>query len=607
VRFVLEEGVPADEGGGARRGPRWEWVAALLAVVAGVMSVLYWRAARPVDHQLTRLTVDLGAEATASRNLMAAISPDGRRLVFPARGPDGVQRLATRLLDQAQATLLPGTEGGQNPFFKPDGQWIGFTADSQLEKTSIQGGAPVKLSNVAAISFGASWGYGGNIFMATSSLVPLSIIPGEGGTRQGLTKLRSAEITHRWPQALPGGGAVLFTASPTTQFDEAIIEAISLKTGQVKTLVRGGYYGRYLPSGHLVYVHQGALYGVRFDPDRLDVSGTPVPLAADLAADPTTGNGRFDFSMTGTFVYAAGKGITPPQAVWLDASGKTQSLLANQFMLLPRLSPDGKKLAFTGPGPDIYIHDLERDTTEQLTFSHSANAPIWAPDGRHIIYESSGRGMIIYWMRADGTGDPQLLLDSPENAVTAWSISPDGRRLIYFRRTAETGFDLWTLPLDLSDPDHPKPGGPEVFLQTPYDEITPRFSPDGRWVAYRSNESGTNQIYVRPFPAGGVAKWQISTDDGLYPLWSNNERELFFETADNRIMVVDYRVEGNAFVHGKPRLWSNARLFYGGSVNLDLAPDGKRFIALWEPDEGKGLARVTMLMNFFDEVRRKIP
>jgi serine/threonine-protein kinase len=178
---------------------------------------------------------------------------------------------------------------------------------------------------------------------------------------------------------------------------------------------------------------------------------------------------------------------------------------------------------------------------------------------------------------------------------------------MYFRRSIDTGFDIWTLPLDLSDPDHPRPGAPELFLQTPSDELVPRFSPDGRWVAYRSTESGTNQIYVRPFPAGSGGKWQISTEGAQYGIWSNNGRELFLETADNRIMVVDYRVEGNAFVHGTPRLWSDARLFYAGNANLDLAPDGKRFMVLWEPEPEKGPARVTMLFNFFDEVRRRIP
>ncbi len=173
-----------------------------------------------------------------------------------------------------------------------------------------------------------------------------------------------------------------------------------------------------------------------------------------------------------------------------------------------------------------------------------------------------------------------------------------------------TGFDIWTLPLDVSDPDRPKPGKPELFLRTPADENLPRFSPDGRWMAYRSTESGIPEIYVRPFPAGNGGRWQISSGGGLYGLWSNNGRELFFETMDNRIMVMDYAVDAASFVPGKPRLWSDRQLFYAGTSNLDLAPDGKRFAVLVLPDGApgtKGSVHVTMLLNFFDELRRRIP
>jgi serine/threonine-protein kinase len=193
--------------------------------------------------------------------------------------------------------------------------------------------------------------------------------------------------------------------------------------------------------------------------------------------------------------------------------------------------------------------------------------------------------------------------------VGPWSFSPDGRRLAYFE-TISANRELWTLPLDLTDPDHPKPGKPEPFLHTQGTASAPRFSLDGRWIAYRSNETGSNEIYVRPFPAGSGGQWLISSGGGQYPFWSNNGHELFYETADNRIMVVDYTVDGASFVPGKPRLWSEKQLFYAGSSNLDLAPDGKRFVVLTLPDTvpgAKGSVHVTMLLNFFDEVKRRIP
>jgi Tol biopolymer transport system component len=361
----------------------------------------------------------------------------------------------------------------------------------------------------------------------------------------------------------------------------------------------------------LVYVHQGVLFGVGFDPVRLEARGAPVPLLEDLAADAATGGGQFDFSTTGTFLYVAGKSAAQAwQIAWLDSSGNTQPLLATPgTYALPRLSPDGRKLTFIGDGADIYVHDLERDTTGRLTFTGHANGPVWAPDGKHIVFESIGNSHTLSWIRSDGSREPQQILGSP-NIIVPWDLSPDGRRLVYRESDPETGQDLWTLPLDITDPDHPRPGKPEPFLRTPASETVPRFSPDGRWIAYRSDELGNNEIYVRPFPAASEGRWQISSDGGLYAFWSNNGRELFYETTDNRIMAVDYTVRGDSFVPGKPRLWSDKQLFYTGTPNLDLAPDGKRFAVLALPETApgeKGSVHVTMLLNFFDELKRRIP
>jgi serine/threonine-protein kinase len=412
---------------------------------------------------------------------------------------------------------------------------------------------------------------------------------------------------------LPGGEAILFTASVTNLGDNenSDIDALSLKTGQVRVVQRGGYYGRYVPGGYLLYVQQGALYGVAFDPARLETRGVPVPLIDDLAADTVNGGGQFDVSRTGTLVYLAGKGS--PQTwrpAWLDRSGKPQllSLPPGQYGFL-RLSPDGRKLSFQNAG-DIYVYDLEKDDLEKetptrLTFGGGAGS-VWAPDGQHIVFQAKSA---LFWIRSDGGGGPQRLLDK-QAPVVPWSFSPDGKRLAFREEDPETLSDIWTLPLDLSDPDHPKPGQPELFLRTPASESAPSFSPDGRWIAYRSDASGAAAIYVRPFPAAGEAKWEISAGGGgRYPIWSKNGRELFFETAGNRIMVVDYTVNGNSFAYGKPKLWSDVQLFYPGSLNLDLAPDGKRFIVLTAPETGggKSAVHVTMLQNFLDELKRRIP
>jgi serine/threonine-protein kinase len=605
ARMLLEESPTV-----VRRSKLPWIIAAALTIALAFSATGWWRATRLVEHPLVRLSVDLGPNALPGFNLTVAISPDGRRIVFPVRGPNGKQQLATRLLDQPQPTLLPGTENGRDPFFSPDSQWIGFFAESQLRKISVQGGAAVVLSGgLNTFTPGASWGEDGNIVTTVGPADALQSLSSSGGRLHLLTNLGPGETSHRWPQVLPGGKAVILTASPSSAgMQSGAVEGLSLKAGQVKILQRGGYYGRYLPSGHLVYVQQGTLFGVKFDSKRMEAQGVPVPLLEDIAANPSTGGGQFDFSNAGTFVYAAGVSAGQTwQVSWLDDSGKTQPLLSTPGMYtLPRLSPDGRKLLFIGSSGDIYIHDLERDTTRRLTYTGASNVATWTPDSMHVVFRTPSG---ISWIRSDGAGDPQPLLESRNN-VRAYSVSPDGRRLAYFERSAESGNDIWTLPLDVSNPDHPKPGTPEPFLRTPADEMVPQFSPDGRWIAYRSNESGISEVYIRPFPAASGGKWQISSGGGLYAFWTKDGRKLFYEGTDGRIMVLDYTVNGASFVPGKPRLWYDKPLFYVGNSNLDRTPDGKRFVVLSQPEtpaNEKGTVHITMLLNFFDEIKRRIP
>jgi Tol biopolymer transport system component len=269
---------------------------------------------------------------------------------------------------------------------------------------------------------------------------------------------------------------------------------------------------------------------------------------------------------------------------------------------LPRISPDGKKVAFSD-GASILLYDTERETTTRLIDDARAAPPVWTPDGRHIAFRRPGG---ISWIRSDGTGEPQRLLDD-QNIPVPWSFSPDGSKLGYQSRGPDTGFDLWILPLDLTDPDRPKAEKPEQFLATQAEEVAPSFSRDRRWIAYRSNESGSYEIYVRPFPAGKGGKWPVSDGGGVYAFWSQNSHDLFYETTDGRIMVTECSVAGDSFVPGKPRLWADKPGFWLGFSNLDLSPDGKRFIVLDNADTPKGPPRIVFLLNFFDELKRRIP
>jgi Tol biopolymer transport system component/predicted Ser/Thr protein kinase len=523
------------------------WIATAIAIaVAAGASWIAYRPTRPVDRPLMRFSADLGPEAVEGVNITAAISRDGTRLAFVARGPGGKQQLATRLLNQAKATLLPGTENAYDPFFSPDGQWIGFFADAKMKKISVQGGAAVTLCDAGGAR-GASWGEDGSIVV---TLTPnpgsgLSRVPAAGGTPQALTKPREkGEVVHRWPQILPGGQAVLFTGNAVPSgYDDANLEVLSLKTGQWKVVQHGGYFGRYLATsngaGHLVYVHQGTLFAVGFDLDRLEARGTPAPLLEDVAANAQNGGGQYDVARNGTLVYLSGKASNASWPVaWMDSTGKTQPLLAAPGeYYMPRFSPDGKRLALAvGPFAvgDIQVYDWQRDTMTRLTFTQRNKAPVWTPDGKHIVFQSQYPGAnSMRWIRADGAGEAQTLLES-KVTLDPYSISPDGKRLAFAWEDMDTGrSDLWTLPLDVSDPEHPKPGKPELFLRTPFRAGWPAFSPDSRWIAYSSGESGRLEVYVRSFPGGapsGSGKWQISTAGGGRPIWSRDGRELFYQS-----------------------------------------------------------------------------
>jgi Tol biopolymer transport system component len=579
-------------------------VAEALAIIAVVALWGWWRATRPVERPLVRLDVDLGPDVSldSPAGADAIISPDGTRLVYVSQG-----RLFTRRLDQPGATELAGTQGAYAPFFSPDGQWVAFFTGTNLQKLSVEGGSAITLCS-ATTGRGGSWGEDGNIIAALNGAGGLSRIPSAGGPPTPVTDLQNGEYSHRWPQILPGGKAVLFTAGTTpAAYDAANIEVMSLADRHTKTLVRGGTSGRYLPSGHLVYVNRGTLFAVPFDLDRLEVHGTPVPVL-DQIGSATPGSAQLDFSQTGTLVYRSGGPAGERTVAWLDGAGKEQPLLAKPGVYgRPSLSPDGQRLALEvaeGSGSDIWVYDWQRDTMTRLTFTGTTQSPLWSPDGRYIAFTTLGQGTSV--TRSDGSGKPQPLTQSKDQQYP-WSFVPDGKRLAYME-SGTGGFHLWTVPLE-SDSAGLHAGKPEVFLQTPADERYPSFSPDGRWMAYRSDESGTAQIYVRAFPDKG-GKWQISSGGGTVPMWSRNGDELFFETLDNHIMVAAYAVKGDSFVADKPRVWSEKQLgsTTNGSRNADLAPDGKRIVALMpaETVEGqKAQNHVIFLENFFDEVRRR--
>ncbi len=604
---------------------------AVTAVAATALAFLAWHESRPASLlPMLRLNVEVGDNTVLARvggNSPIALSPDGTRLAFTYNGADGKPRLGTRLLQQSAIFPLNDTEGASEPFFSPDGKWIGFFAGDQLKKVSVDGAVMSTLCTVRNAR-GVSWGADGNIVVAAGLGEPLSRVSSEGGTLQPLTQFTGTEHTHRWPQVLPDGQHILFTAATDVgDYDNASIEILSLKTGQRKTLMRGGFSPRYVSSkgsahcsncGHLVYLHRSSLFAVPFDLNRMSITGPPVPILDDVGSNTISG-GDFSISDDGLFVYLPSRAANRTGSIaWIDGSGNRQEFQAPAGLYFtPRISPDGKHVAFAMGAEsqiDIWVKDLAHNTLSRLTFLDGDNRyPVWTPDGRKIFFLSHDpKSPGLYWVRSDGSGEAQRLTDGKFEDVP-FTFTPDGNRLA-FHRFGANGSEIWTVPVD-GDPERPRLGKPELFLSSPFVDLEPAISPDGRWLAYASNESGSPEVYVRAFPGPG-GKWQISTGSGHFPVWSRSSHELFFEkVGEVGIMTAAYTASGSpnagTFTASTPRMWSAVPLAASYNFpNYDVAPEGNRIVAILAPDDPesqKPLTHVTFLLNFSDELQRKAP
>jgi serine/threonine-protein kinase len=617
ARMAIDEPwhAPAPAAAPARRA--WlPWAVAALVAIAGGAG--WWRATRPRELlPLLRFTVELGAMPLAG-NLggVLAVSRDGSRVAVVLRDKDSRIRLHTRSLQQGQLTPLPGTEDAQSPFFSPDGNWIGFAAGGKLVKISAAGGPPLTLCDARALR-GASWGDDGNIIFAPAINGGLWRVSSDGGAPVEVSRVTAGERTHRWPDVLPGSQVVLFTShGGANDYDNANIEALWVKTGQRKLLRRGGFSPLYaaLPggSGRLFYQNQGTVFAAPFDAASIEVTGEPA-VAVEEVHRSTTGGALYALSTNGTLLYVPSLGSAGDwQILWADASGRKEPLHALPgAYYTPRFSPDGKRLAFAigagSRGYDLWVKDLERDTLSRLSSLEGVSTlPVWTPDGRHIIFRNEAGGKAsLYWVRSDGAGEA-VRLTGGDPGASPYSIAPDGKRLAVSAVSPVGMADIFTAAIE-GDAAHPKLGPLEVFRASPVSEAQPAFSPDGRWLAHVSAESGTVEVYVRPFPGPG-GRWQISTGGGQFPVWSRDGRELLYRNATNQIAAVSYTGRAESFTAGKPRLWSPVTLpSFGNLSGWDLAPDGKRMAAvLTVAEESQAPAtHAVLLLNFLDELQRK--
>jgi Tol biopolymer transport system component len=390
---------------------------------------------------------------------------------------------------------------------------------------------------------------------------------------------------------------------------------VTLADHRRKALQRGGTYARYLAAsggkGYLIYVSRGTLFAVPFDPEKLETSGSPMPVLQHVSYSAMFGSAKLSFSRTGTFVYRSQEMDASRVVIqWLDGDGKSQPLLDKPGLFVnPHFSPDGERLAVANDDArsGIWVYDIRRDTLSPLTGEKNGTSPVWTPDGRYIVYQAADG---ISFARSDGGSRPESLIQSKEFQHPS-AFSPDGKTLAFYQ-SGPQGFELWTVPVE-REGEKLKAGKPELFQGTSFGNRGATFSADGRWLAYGSNQSGSSQVYVRAFPDKG-GHWQISSNGGTSPIFSRNGKDLFFyDPADDRIMVVSYSVKGDTFVTEKPRVWSgqSVALALSGAVGAqyDLAPDGKRIaVATYaggssQQDSG----HVIFLENFIDELQRRIP
>jgi len=611
-----EMGEQAPASGAPPGVSRFGWplaLAAAVAVIAAGVAVwsLWLRPAAPAAVARLAMTLpptdrlDIGQQTPATA---VVISQDGRRLVYAAtRGQGGSSQLYLRRLDQLEASPIPGTQGAAGPFFSPDGEWVGFFGDGKMKKVPVTGGSPFTLCD-AVSPRGATWGPDDTIVFtprANPGIGGLWRISAAGGAPRALTTpdLKKGELGHRHPEFLPDGKAVLFTIWTGASFDEARVGVLDLESGAWRALIDGGHSPSYA-SGQLLFSRAGTLLAAPFDSPTRATKGPAVSVLQGLLRNVTTGLVHYSVSRSGLLAYVTGiPGAVGRTLLWVDRKGAARP--ASQEIrpyIFPSLSPDGRRLALLlqeGVNRNVWVYELDRGALTRLTVEAGfATRAVWTPDGKRVVYGAARpASQGLFWRPADGSG-PEEQIAASTNLLYPGSVSPDGKTLTYVEMDPREQGDLWTLSLE--GDRKPRP-----LLESPYDEQDGAVSPDGRWIAYRSNVSGRYEVYVQAFPGPGP-KTQVSTGGGVEPLWARGFRELFYRHG-NRMMVVETRI-GPAFVAGAPRALFEAAYdtVAGPAPMYDVSPDGQRFLMLKssEPDAAF-LTQVNVVLNWPDEMKRR--
>jgi Tol biopolymer transport system component len=567
---------------------RLAWGLAVLSMLALGAVVLAWAPWRPIPTPPETRT-DIVTPATDDPASLA-LSPDGRQIVFAASG-DGTLRLWLRTLGTTTAQPLPGTEGGRNPFWAPDSRSIGFFTDTALKRLDLGGGAPQTVAP-ASSGAGGTWTADGFIVFAPSPSSPLMRVSAGGGSAVAVTTFGPQQMGHRWPYAMPDGRFLFYAGGPS---ETAGIYLGALDGSTPTRLTPSESAGVYHPDGWLLWVRAGALVAQRLDVAQPALTGEPVTVADEVAVD-TSERSAVSVAATGLVAYRTG-GASQRQLAWFDQSGKTLGTIGDPDPTWgrPRVAPDGQRVVVartTQGNQDLWLLDGTR--TSRFTFdSATDDISIWSPDGTRIVFTSTRTGGgDLYRKPASGAEMEELFVASDE-VKTPSSWSADGRFVLYHSTDPQTSSDVWVAPV--AETGDRSAGGPEpgegrtpwVFLKTPFREIWGAFSPDGRWVAYMSNESGRPEIYVRPFVAPGAkaagGQWQVSTAGGIHPVWRPDGRELYYIDPMGALVSAPITITGATLVSGTPMVRFSTRILGGGTDagqgrQYDIARDGRLLI-----------------------------
>ncbi|HVQ34495.1 MAG TPA: protein kinase, partial [Candidatus Bathyarchaeia archaeon] len=530
-----------------------------------------------------------------------AITEDGNLQAVIVTDEALMSQILLRTRDQIEPRILPETSGANTPFFSPDGRWIGFFRERALYKIPVSGGPPVALAQItsAELTRGATWSRDGYIYFSSAVNVGLSRVPENGGPITEVTSTSSGldQRTHRWPQALPDGSAVLFTVDSfdsTEYYDDARIEAIRPATGERKVLVEGASQARYAGGNRLIFGRGGSLYAVEFEPGSLVVRGAPEVVLQGVATDIGSGAVQFALSSSGAALWAPGSASARYELYWVDRRGVDVPVTVTQAPYNEaELSPDGKRVALIGGAgntSDLWISDLERGTQARMTTGQSALNPTWSPDGRSIAYAvrtetaAKERRWQILTKPADGSRDATLLLESP-NILTLGDFTPDGKEIVFTSQAQGAGKgDIVMMAVSGG-------GSPKTILSDAFNKREAAVSPDGRYLAYVSNEGGPVAVYVRPFPSG-EGRWLVSPPVSLEPRWGPDGRELFFRSHAS-LYRVPLDTKGG-FSPGKPEIVFDRVSNGGNRRTYRPTSDGSRFFTFRSP-AGRGAMRTVNL------------